>query len=126
MEFKNMQDQIQNLFTDYAAALSKGDISKITSFYAPTFVIEKDGQEITTSNDTMFKASLWLWDFLTKWNDEISVEPEDISTLDKSDDTYTVKVMWIIRDAEGKEQKRQEVIYKLSNKDGLKITASTI
>ena len=39
MEFKNMQDQIQNFFSDYAAALSKGDISKIASFYAPTFVI---------------------------------------------------------------------------------------
>ena len=55
------------------------------------------------------------------------MEPEDISTLDKSDNTYTVKVMWIIRDAEGKDQKRQEVTYRLSiEHGGLKIIASTI
>ncbi len=122
-----MQDQIQNFFTNYAEALSKGDIGKVASFYAPTFVIEKDHQEITTSNNPLFKASLWLRDLLTKWNDEISMEPEDISTLDSSNNTYTVKVMWVVRNAEGKEEKRQEVTYKLSNEHGdLKIIASTI
>lgn len=114
-----MQDQIQTFFTNYAEALSKGDISKIADFYALTFVIEKDNQEITTSNNTI-QSRLVAADFLTKWNDEISMEPEDISILNSSNNTYTVKVMWVVRNAEGKKEKRQEVTYTLSNKDDLK------
>ena len=121
-----MQDQIETFFKDYGEALSKGDIGRITDFYAPTFVIEKDNQEITTSNNTAFKASLWLRDFLTKWNDEISMEAEDVLLQGTNDNEYVVKVHWSIRNAEGKERKQQEVIYTLKDEGGLRIIASSV
>ncbi len=126
MRHTNMQEHVQRFFNDYAEALSKGDIGKITTFYAPVFVIEKDNQEIVTSNNTMFKANLWLRDFLTKWNDEILMKPQDISIQSSNDDKLAVKVRWSIHNTEGKEQKQQDVAYTLSNDNGLHIISSSI
>lgn len=119
-----MQDTIHTFFTEYADALNKGEISKIAQFYAATFTIGNGRQEIQTSNNIAFKASLWFRDFTTKWNDEISLEPLTITPLNTEGNTYTVAVRWSIRNAEGEEKKQQEISYTLQEEDGLHIIAS--
>jgi hypothetical protein len=102
---------MQSFFHNYASAVTMGDIARIASFYAPTFMMESPNQRRALKNGRTFKSVLKA---AHKFYRSRGLAQFKITKLLKADlgEHYKIaQVEWQALRADGSEAVRYDVTY---------------